>query len=137
MKKCFKCERTLPLSEFYKHPMMGDGHLGKCKLCTKRDVRENRASRRDQYLEYDRMRSKNPSRIAAIKASSQKDPVKMWARRATRNAVKKGWLQRQPCEVCGDAQADAHHDDYRRPLEVRWLCRLHHMHAHHPLDKAG
>ena len=38
-KTCFKCERVLPISEFYAHPRMGDGHSGKCKECTRRDSR--------------------------------------------------------------------------------------------------
>ena len=37
-KTCFKCGRTLPITEFYAHPRMGDGHLNKCKDCTKHDV---------------------------------------------------------------------------------------------------
>lgn len=38
-------------------------------------------------------------------------------------------LKRQPCEECGE-WAEAHHDDYDKPLEVRWLCFKHHR-AHH------
>ena len=40
-----------------------------------------------------------------------------------------GRLTPQPCEICGE-QGEAHHDDYAKPLEVRWLCHLHHMRRH-------
>lgn len=37
MKICFRCEVEQPLTEFYAHKAMADGHLNKCKKCTKED----------------------------------------------------------------------------------------------------
>jgi len=37
---CFKCKKALPLSDFYVHPMMANGHLGKCKACTRLDTKK-------------------------------------------------------------------------------------------------
>ena len=41
MKSCFKCGAEKPLTDFYTHSRMKDGHLNKCKSCTKRDVSLN------------------------------------------------------------------------------------------------
>lgn len=46
------------------------------------------------------------------------------------SAIASGLLVREPCEECGVVPADAHHDDYSKPLEVRWLCKLHHEALH-------
>lgn len=37
---CFKCGKTLPLDEFYTHSRMENGHLGKCKSCTRADTKK-------------------------------------------------------------------------------------------------
>ena len=44
-------------------------------------------------------------------------------------AVKSGTLIPRGCEVCGK-EAVAHHDDYNKPLDVRWLCKPHHYDWH-------
>ena len=52
-------------------------------------------------------------------------------RAKTRHAIARGDLVRQPCEVCGALPVEAHHDDYSKPLDVRWLCPTHHREHHH------
>lgn len=52
----------------------------------------------------------------------------------TYQAIVKGDLVRKPCEVCGELKVHAHHDDYNKPLEVRWLCEKHHK-EHHTLER--
>ena len=39
-KICFKCGEDKSLDNFYVHSKMGDGHLGKCKTCTKKDTKD-------------------------------------------------------------------------------------------------
>ena len=52
------------------------------------------------------------------------------ARWKVRREIVAGRMQRQPCEVCSAGKAHAHHDDYSKPLEVRWLCPKHHREHH-------
>lgn len=61
---------------------------------------------------------------------------KLQTHHAVRVAVKQGTLKRGRCEVSGSLRVDAHHDDYRKPLQVRWLARKWHQRLH-VLLKAG
>jgi len=128
-KVCFKCQKQKPLSDFYKHRMMVDGHLNKCKECTKRDSRKNRASNIEYYREYDRARGNRQS-TEKIKERRIKNPQKYQAQTAVNNAIRDGRLFKKPCEVCGSLCVHGHHNDYSRPLDVRWLCPVHHKEAH-------
>jgi hypothetical protein len=57
-KICFKCNTEKPLSDYYKHKKMGDGHLGKCKECTKResDEREKTLRQDPEWVEKEKER---------------------------------------------------------------------------------
>lgn len=55
-KQCFKCDETKPLSEFYKHPQMADGHLNKCKACTKAEANKHREDNLARIQKADRDR---------------------------------------------------------------------------------
>lgn len=56
--------------------------------------------------------------------------AKRHARQEVNKAIRRGDLDRGPCEVCGNPDAHAHHDDYTRPLDIRWLCTVHHAAEH-------
>ncbi len=133
-KRCFKCNKVLPLSEFYKLQRMADGHLNKCKTCTKKDVAANYKKNKKHYQRYETERFQRPERKAKLmeyqKTMRMKNPEKYAARYAVQNAIRAGRLTREPCEVCGDTKSQAHHEDYDKPLEVNWLCFQHHRERH-------
>lgn len=134
-KTCFKCGEKKPLSEFYRHDRMADGHLNKCKDCAKRDVRHHRIDNPDAVRAYDNARSKLPHRVAmrkrAFEEYAQNSPEKRAAHRAVSNAIRDGKLSKKPCAFCGaDDGLEAHHHDYAKPLDVTWLCRPCHRRFH-------
>lgn len=128
-KKCFKCGEVKSLSEFYKHRQMADGHLNKCKPCTKQDVRENRKDKIEYYREYDRDRGNRQGKDYTISWRNDK-PKAYKAHTIVSNAIRAGKMKRLPCEICGEADSHAHHDDYNYPLSVRFLCAAHHKQWH-------
>ena len=132
-KTCFKCGETKPLAAFYKHKAMADGHLNKCKECTKKDADKHRSENLDKIREYDRNRGNRLPKGYA-KEYRTRYPNKYKAHNMVNNAIRDGKLFAEPCEICGIIESvHAHHDDYAKPLNVRWLCAAHHhqWHAKH------
>jgi hypothetical protein len=69
------------------------------------------------------------SQRRARRNHERRNPEKVAAREAVQKAIRKGLLTEQPCEECG-AKAQAHHEDYSKPLDVIWLCPIHHKKRH-------
>lgn len=138
-KECFKCKSVKPLSDFYKHPRMGDGHLNKCKECTKDDSTKHRNQNLEEIRAYDRSRAKNPERIkASIEVNRLwrvEDRRRSAAHSAVARALRNGELLREPCTRCGNEKSVAHHEDYDKPLEVTWLCQPCHKKRHKEMIK--
>lgn len=141
MKTCFKCGQKRPLTEFYAHPAMADGHLGKCKSCTKADVKLNYKVNRCHYVDYEKKRwpAKKAKDSARKQTAAYKEYKKKWRRENAEKqlahnlvakALRTGELVRQPCEVCNSFAVEGHHADYSKPLDVNWLCVEHHREEH-------
>lgn len=132
-KTCFKCGQVKSLSDFYRHPRMADGHLGKCKECARDDVSRHRDENIDRIREYDRMRGGLPNRLAKNAERSvewrKSNPDRRAAQMSVQYAIRSGKLSPLPCWVC-NKKAEAHHPDYSQPLDVVWLCRIHHAQVH-------
>lgn len=138
-KTCFKCKQTKPVSEFYRHPQMGDGHLGKCKACARKDVsvREHklrgdavwvakeRERCRQKQNRYRQLGLAKPTTQATRLKWAKQNREKIMAHKLATSAFKKGFiLKPKACNRCGATgiRLEKHHEDYSRPLAVEWLC---------------
>jgi hypothetical protein len=146
MKTCKQCGIKKPMTEYYTHKQMADGHLNKCKSCVRSRVSNYMEANADYYKEYEKKRANLPHRVQARKAYDkteagkiarkkasknylEKFPLRRAAHIAVGNALRDGVLTKLPCLICGD-ESEAHHPDYSRPLDVVWLCSSHHKEAH-------
>ena len=165
MKTCRICSREKPLTEFYRRPTSADGYRTECKECKRAEDRRHnqedperkrrfRLANLEHNRAYDRARCNTPSRkdadnrykrsekwksIQRVRMSRyrKENAHKTAARRKVRLAVANGILKKLPCECCGRMPTQAHHEDYSKPLVVRWLCSTCHSREHRPPRPAG
>ena len=138
-KQCFICKKVKELDKFYRHVGMSDGRLNKCKSCVI-EYEYNRYRNplfREKIREYERKRFQDPERRKKLliyqRNRRRTHRGKNRARHAIAIGIKNGKIIRQPCEVCGDIKSQAHHTDYRKYYDVKWLCFKHHREAHRQL----
>jgi len=108
MKRCFKCGIEKSPTAFYRHSEMADGLLGKCKECTKADVR-------DYWRE---------NAVVLRQTDLSRRKLRRAANTTIGNALRDGRLEKPArCHYCTEVRKlAAHHWDYYRPLDVTWLC---------------
>lgn len=132
-KECKCCGETKPSEEFRKRKDSIDGLHGSCRICSsKRDRRWQRDNREKTAESSKRWSSKNKEKVNAIAMRKRKNnPERYAVYNIVNNAIRSGKLIRQSCEECGNAdKIQAHHDDYLKPLDVRWLCQSCHTDVH-------
>jgi len=116
-RKCSVCKDLKPMTiEFFgrvtsiKH---FKGFQYHCRLCVNKHSKTR--DRRKYWAEY----------------RFRKDPIKVSARERARAALKGGKIIKQKC-FCGEEKTEMHHPDYSQPLQVVFLCPLHHARLHSP-----
>lgn len=91
-----------------------------CKDCAARNMKAWRLKQAGGVVK--------PKKIAL---TPEEKKLRRDVRAITHSALRRGILISLPCEVCGtDTNIEAHHDDYSKPLDVRWLCKSHHDDHH-------
>lgn len=149
MKVCKSCKVVKKISEFYVDSRMKDGHLNQCKDCVKNRIKKHRCLNIDQIREYEKKRGNLQHRVDARREYRQTDagkaarrtatatynkrhPMRYAARVITRKSVRDGKLVKlEKCSECESTnKIEGHHDDYTKPLEVRWLCEACHKQWH-------
>ena len=106
-KLCRKCQRVLPLTDFTMFYDRTRDRVRAYYMCKRCDS-TRRPGRKNTWIPSERHK----------------------ARAAMTWAITSGRLKRLPCEICGAKKVEGHHEDYSKPLDVRWLCTKHHRLAH-------
>jgi hypothetical protein len=91
-------------------------------------------AKREKRKLYDSKRRQRPERrarqILYDKQKRLRYPERMEAQAKLRHEIRMGRIKRGSCLICGKPNAEAHHEDYEKPLSVIWLCSQHHKDLH-------
>ena len=125
LKTCKECGETKPLSMFYKHPRMLDGHLNICIDCKKRHARDRYKimSKSESWMESERVRHRDKYKRLGYVVNDFKSMSE---------------INKIECNTSRDLRAlgidtngkEAHHWNYNKPKSVFLLSRKAHHRIH-------
>lgn len=155
LKRCPYCLMVKAVSEFSRDRSRPDGLSRNCRECDHRRSKQRRLrdgdllrvrERRRYSADPDRQRkaaaeyrrSERGKRLnkLAVQRYRARNAEKYAAHLEVRKALAAGILSKPSCcelaHLAGcSGRLEAHHHDYSRPLDVRWLCVSHHQSRHH------
>lgn len=102
------------------------------------DIEEGKRRFREAQQEYNQSKKGRKKRSEANKRAYFKHKYKFITRAKTRDAVKKGIINKpNKCEACKQVKPlQAHHHDYTKHLEVTWLCSRCHADTHNKIKNS-
>lgn len=133
-KTCPDCQKEKSLSDFFQSPRpKGKKWVSRrCKPCHNKYCAGYRRTleykeTHDKWKNSERGKKVIKNRMANWRKNNKDKRI---AQSAISNAIRDGRLKRQPCIICSLPDAEAHHPNYRKPLQVVWLCKKHHSQIH-------
>jgi hypothetical protein len=155
MKECSKCGIEKPLDHF--KTIKKTGKLCSwCYFCSNECTKKWKENNKARIIQWRKQYNKDNADVLSKKSkqyySENKERMLDYFRKyhkennqaqIARHKIlnrKEHWglIPPSECSGCGDVgRVEAHHDDYNKPLEVRWLCRSCHKQFHHELKKGA
>ena len=123
-KICFKCGVEKNISEFYRHPQMGDGHLNKCKQCTKNDVKLKYTDNIENIDYIEKERARGREKYKRLNYKDKYPNRRVYGSNTSRHLKALGLLPKEH---------EAHHWDYNLVYDVFILNRRAHKLVHSDL----
>lgn len=121
---CSKCKQKLSVEAFYSYD------LNRCKKCKRKYSRIYYRKHRDEYVKRRQTEKGIIAHRTTIAKWAKVSYYKQRAKKILGKAIRYGRIKREPCIVCGNPKSEGHHENYRKPLDVIWLCHKHHMLRH-------
>lgn len=137
-KICPSCTLYKDYELYPKSKHENDGYLVYCKECANAKNRDYYRRNKDKVSKkvYEYKHTEKGKRVMNESAKKWKEsnPKKYLSHLAVKQGLKYGFIEKKDCEVCGDPEVHAHHDDYDKPWDVVWLCPQHHKDHHAKLE---